>query len=274
MTGYIKLHRQILEWEWYSDINTKILFLHILLKANFKDMVWRGININRGQLFTSITHLSSEIGISEKQIRTSLKKLKNTNEIDIQGASNGTMITVCNYETYQSLEILDGEQMASERANEGQAKGERRANEGRQRKKDKKDNKEKKEKNKELPEEKFPAYSECMEIYNNFCLDKIGAKAKIDGVQGNSLKKIIRYLKSNIKENPATDQAICDAFKYLLTKYDYWGDFHKKQLKLNQIESNLINIIKEIKNGGSNRKCSDADIVKLAAEKFGISDGD
>ena len=127
MTGYIKLHRQILEWEWYSDINTKILFLHILLKANFKNMVWRGININRGQLFTSIFHLSSEIGISEKQIRNSLKKLKNTNEIDIQGASNGTMITVCNYETYQSLETSEGEQEASERANEGRTKGERRA---------------------------------------------------------------------------------------------------------------------------------------------------
>jgi len=143
MTGYIKLHRQILEWEWYSDINTKILFLHILLKANFKNMVWRGININRGQLFTSIFHLSSEIGISEKQIRNSLKKLKNTNEIDIQGASNGTMITVCNYETYQSLEISEGEQTASERANEGRAKGERRASEGRQRKNDKKEEKDK-----------------------------------------------------------------------------------------------------------------------------------
>ena len=30
---YVKISRKILDWEWYTDINTKVLFLHILLKA-------------------------------------------------------------------------------------------------------------------------------------------------------------------------------------------------------------------------------------------------
>ena len=34
--GFIKIYRQLLEWEWYTDTNTKVLFLHCLLKANFK----------------------------------------------------------------------------------------------------------------------------------------------------------------------------------------------------------------------------------------------
>jgi SOS response regulatory protein OraA/RecX len=130
MEGWIRIHRKILEWDWYSDINTKSVFLHLLLKSNFIEKSWKGISIKRGQMFTSISHLSIDIGISEKQIRNSLKKLQTTKEIEIKGASNGTMITVCNYEIYQSDENEKGEQTDKRRANEGQTKGERRANEG------------------------------------------------------------------------------------------------------------------------------------------------
>ena len=131
MEGWIKSHRSILIWDWYSDINTKILFIHLLLKANFEEKSWRGILINRGELFTSINHLSIELGISEKQIRNSLKKLKNTNEIYIKGASNGTMITICKYDDYQQIEIKKGKQKGKQTgeqwASDGQAMGEQRA---------------------------------------------------------------------------------------------------------------------------------------------------
>lgn len=37
MDGHIKLFRKFLDWGWYQDINTKVLFIHMLLKANWKD---------------------------------------------------------------------------------------------------------------------------------------------------------------------------------------------------------------------------------------------
>jgi hypothetical protein len=37
MSGWIKIHRSILEWEWYEDTNTFRLFMHLILKANHKD---------------------------------------------------------------------------------------------------------------------------------------------------------------------------------------------------------------------------------------------
>ena len=52
MEGWIKLHRKILDWEWYDDINTKVLFLHLLLTANHEEQKWRGKIIERGQLIT------------------------------------------------------------------------------------------------------------------------------------------------------------------------------------------------------------------------------
>ena len=121
MEGWIKLHRKILEWEWYTDTNAKILFLHCLLRANLSDTNWRGISILRGQFFTSTISLSNELNISVKEIRNALKKLEKTGELTLFGASNGTMITVCKFDDYQVLENTKGKRGASE----GQARGKR-----------------------------------------------------------------------------------------------------------------------------------------------------
>jgi predicted transcriptional regulator len=127
MNGWIKLHRSLIKWEWYDDINVKVTFLHLLLSANHAPKKWRGIDIGRGQLWTSIGNLAKEIGLSEKQIRNSLKKLESTKEISIKGASKGTMITVCKYDSYQDTKEDKGEQTGKPKANEGRAKGEQRA---------------------------------------------------------------------------------------------------------------------------------------------------
>ena len=118
MEGYIKLYRQVMKWEWYDDANTFRLFIHLLLKANYEDAQWRGLTIKRGQLFTSIGHLSHELKISDKAIRIALDKLTNTKEVASEGANNGTMITICKYESYQSSFNTEGQ-------TEGQTKGKR-----------------------------------------------------------------------------------------------------------------------------------------------------
>jgi len=120
--GWILLHKCLLNWEWYKDINTKCLFIHCLLKANYSDNDWKGKTIKRGQFFTSLETLSHELNMSIKEIRGAIKKLEKTKELGIQGASNGTMITICKYEDYQNLELLKGKQKGKQRASKGQAK--------------------------------------------------------------------------------------------------------------------------------------------------------
>lgn len=101
MEGWIKIHRKIINWEWYDDINTKVLFLHLLLTANHQNKKWRGQIIKRGQKITSLSHLSKETGLSLQQIRTSLNKLKSTNEITIKSTSKYTLISIEKYSDYQ-----------------------------------------------------------------------------------------------------------------------------------------------------------------------------
>ena len=101
--GFIKLHRKMVLWGWYQDTPVKCLFLHLLLTANFTEGNWRGEIIKPGQLVTGIKRLSSEIGLTEQQTRTALKKLQSTNEITIKPTNKYSVITVVNWEKYQGM---------------------------------------------------------------------------------------------------------------------------------------------------------------------------
>ena len=99
---YVKISRKILDWEWYTDINTKVLFLHILLKANWKDGRFQGIEIPRGSFVTSYQSLSDETGLTIRNVRTAIKHLENTEEVTVNRHAKFSVITVKNYNQYQT----------------------------------------------------------------------------------------------------------------------------------------------------------------------------
>ena len=101
-SGWIKLHRSLLDWEWYDDINAKMLFLHCVLKANHSDKKWRGVTIKRGQFYTSLDTLSKELGLSVQKIRTAISKLESTGEITSKQHAKARMVTVINYDQHQA----------------------------------------------------------------------------------------------------------------------------------------------------------------------------
>ena len=117
MSGWVKIHRQILEWEWYDDINTCRLFFHLLIKVNHKERNYKGKVVQVGETLTGLDKLSNETNLSVQQIRTSLNKLKSTNEITINSTSQGTVIKVVNYEKYQvaTNELTDEQQTNNKR---------------------------------------------------------------------------------------------------------------------------------------------------------------
>lgn len=98
---WIKLNRKIVNWEWYQDIATFKLFIHCLIKANWKDAKFKGIEIKRGQFITSLNRLSEETGLSVQQVRTALEKLVSTHSVTKSSFENFTVITVENYDAYQ-----------------------------------------------------------------------------------------------------------------------------------------------------------------------------
>jgi hypothetical protein len=127
----------MLDWEWYKNPNTCRIFVHCLLKANWKETTWRGITLKPGQFATSLATLSKETHLTVKQVRTALDHLKETGEISSEtrarlrarkGQDNGQgkgqddgkpkcrIITVIKWNEYQAEGKEEGKIMGNKRA--------------------------------------------------------------------------------------------------------------------------------------------------------------
>lgn len=90
-------------------------------------------------------------------------------------------------------------------------------------------------------------FKQNIDIYNEFVKRLTGVPARLDARSGKSMKQINAYLLTAVKEK--TEEKVIEAWELILNSYDLWDSFHKKQIELHQINSNLINIINSIKNG-------------------------
>lgn len=111
--GWIKIHRTLLEWEWYDDQNTFRVFIHLLLTANHKPNKWHGIAVGVGQKITSYAKLSEELGLSIQSVRSALENLRSTGEITSKSTNKYTVISINNYEAYQQTNKQTNKQVTN-----------------------------------------------------------------------------------------------------------------------------------------------------------------
>lgn len=148
MEGYINLYRQILDSAVFASEKRLKLWIWLLCKANYKDRfvslnIGRGesvIELKRGQVLFGRFKAEEETGIDGSTIYKILKWFENENMISIKSNTHYTVLTVCNYDTYN---IIESEKVT---ANEQQTNSQVTANEqpSNTPKKDKKDKKDKK----------------------------------------------------------------------------------------------------------------------------------
>lgn len=112
MENYLKLHRKMLDWGWYGDINTTRLFIHILLMANWLPGECYGIHYEAGEFITSLEKLSKETRLTISQVRTALKHLEMTGEIANKSQGKCRVITVNNWNVYQASSKVDSRKIA------------------------------------------------------------------------------------------------------------------------------------------------------------------
>ncbi len=101
-TTFIMLDRNIMKWRWYKNPNTMRVFVHLLLKANVKDHKLYDLTIRRGQAVVSTESLAENLGLTFSQVRTALGHLKKTGEITSESTNQFQVITIVNYNLYQS----------------------------------------------------------------------------------------------------------------------------------------------------------------------------
>lgn len=95
------------DWEWYENTNVFRLFYHCLLHTNLENKRYCGKEIKAGQFVSSITRISAETGLTESQVRTVLKKLKDTGYISTKSTNKYTIYTVNEYQKYIGGQVAE-----------------------------------------------------------------------------------------------------------------------------------------------------------------------
>lgn len=98
---YIKIFHKMLDWGWYGDTNTFRVFMHILLRANYRESEYLGHKIGAGECVFGRKEWAKKLGLSEQQVRTAISHLQSTHEITTRATNRFTIITVVNWESWQ-----------------------------------------------------------------------------------------------------------------------------------------------------------------------------
>lgn len=106
--GWVKLHRKLLEWEWYGDAHMVHLLVHLLLTATHEDRKYKGLTIKRGQLATTTKELSEALGTSRTSIWRRLKRLEMERFVELEVKQKETIITIYKYDSYQEYKKKSG----------------------------------------------------------------------------------------------------------------------------------------------------------------------
>lgn len=113
--GWIKLHRKLADWQWYSDIPATRLLIHLLIYVNYEDKKWQGIFVKAGSMVFSWETLSKSCGLSVRQCRTAMIKLENSKEVTRLVTAKYQVVTLIKWEELQAYDSTATAERSAER---------------------------------------------------------------------------------------------------------------------------------------------------------------
>ena len=132
--GYVKLWRSTKDSQVFQDPNLLKVWVWCLMRATYKTR-WTSIQTGRGtvevkldpgQFIFGRKTAAKDLKMKLSSVRNRIKKLKNMQNVDIQVDTHYSIVTVCNWETYQADKNGSGQQSGQpedrQRTGKGQAK--------------------------------------------------------------------------------------------------------------------------------------------------------
>ena len=103
MNGWIKISRDITDWQHYQEPSVVMVFLDLLLHARYEDSWFKGVRVKRGENVNSIRTMAQRLGMSVNTVQSALKKLVASGEITRTPYKYGMKTTINNYDVFQSV---------------------------------------------------------------------------------------------------------------------------------------------------------------------------
>lgn len=133
--GYIKVYRKLLDNDVFKDPHALHVWIYLLLEANWKDVMrLDGKVVKRGSLRFAVQAEAPRFGLTRKQLRLIIEKLAASSMVVTEGASKYTLVSICQYDTYQSSENAEvcsdskGHQRATKVTENGPPEGHQKGN--------------------------------------------------------------------------------------------------------------------------------------------------
>ena len=99
MEGFVKLSRNIMKWGWYNDNNTLAVYIRLLLEAAWCDTEYENVILKRGQVASTYPKIAKESGLTERQARSAIERLKQSGKIEVKVTSKFSIITLLEYDS-------------------------------------------------------------------------------------------------------------------------------------------------------------------------------
>jgi len=96
-SNWVMLSRLVMREPWYTDLNAKAVFIHILLTVKFTEQYFKGIKLQPGQCVTTFKKLAEETGLTVTKIRVAIKKLEKAEILTRKITNKFTVITLVKY---------------------------------------------------------------------------------------------------------------------------------------------------------------------------------
>ncbi len=156
--SWLKLYRKARHSAVFKDPLTWQVWSALMMDANWEQrQLFNGQILEPGQLLIGQDKYAQDLGLTRKVLRLRLKWLEKCGNVAIKRARNGTLVTICNWATYQSKEEEEGPASGPTegqlRDNRGTTEGHERASEAEKREKKEVTKKEKREKTKKESKE-------------------------------------------------------------------------------------------------------------------------
>ena len=115
--GFVKLYRKLVDWKYAQFPNAVALWVHILIRANWKDGYFMGHEIPRGSLATSMQGLAEQTGMNRSTVIKWIKRFEDDGQIECIRTQRFTIIKVSNYWAFQDVDS-DGYQQLNQQQNQ------------------------------------------------------------------------------------------------------------------------------------------------------------
>lgn len=125
--GFFKVYRKAQQsafWTKKPYVNYRGVWLTMLMMTNWKEGFFDGHTIKVGQFATSTESLSKACGLSIKQVRNVVDTMKEMGMVTVENVANRfSIVTICNWATYNGEESRKGQTEGKLGADQGQTEG-------------------------------------------------------------------------------------------------------------------------------------------------------